>query len=181
MSFQIATVNDTFSPSRATNFRPLRLGGPNGLIARFVGESGAAAEAPWALPSDRLVELAGGTSGCDLAFFSPGEDAAPDGSKEIYRLETLNGIASADRTDVVCFFSPLRMREVASGVWDLTPSGGQRFCESLSLSGGTAGGRWLWTEAPMTLGATVLGATSGCSAGGPSGQPANACCGGSCH
>lgn len=180
MSFQLASVNDTFSPSRATNFRSLRLGGPNGLIARFVAESGAAAETPWALPGDRLVELASGISGCDLAFFSPGEDPAPDGSKEIYRLETLNGVASADRTDVVCFFSPLRMREVASGTWELTPSGGQRLCESLSLSGGTSGGRWLWTEAPMTLGATMLGTIGGCSGGCSSGQPAKACCGGSC-
>lgn len=181
MSFQIATVNDTQSPSRATNFRALRLGGPNGLIAKFVGESGAAAEAPWALAGHRLLELAGETTWDSLVFFLPGEDASPDGSKEIYQLKTLNGVATTDRTDVVCFFSPLRMYEAVPGTWELTPSGGRHLCESLSLTGGTAGGRWLWTEAAMTLGATVVGLASGCTGGCSSAPPTRSCCGSGCH
>lgn len=178
MSFHLATVNETITPSRATNFRPLRLGGPSGVIARYIAESGSAAESHWSVPEEKLMELAGGRKGHDLVFFRPAKDLSPDGSMEIYRLESLNGIASSDRTDVVCLFAPLRMRESAAGVWDLEGSRGQTLCESLSLSGGTSGGQWLWTESPMTLGATVVGG-SGCS-GGCSDVPARECCGG-CH
>lgn len=178
MSFHLVTVNETFAPSRATNFRPLRLGGPSGLIARYVSESGSSAESHWNIPEEQLLELAGGRSGYDLVFFRPTKEVSPDGSMEIYRLESLHGVAASDRTDVVCFFAPLRMREAASGVWDIEASRGQALCESLSLSGGTSGGRWLWTESPMTLGATVVGG-AGCS-GGCSESPAKECCGG-CH
>ncbi len=179
MSFHLVTVNETFAPSRATNFRPLRLGSPGGLIARYVSAAGSLAESPWNIPEGMLLELAGGRSGYDLVFFRPSKEVSPDGSMEIYRLESLHGVSTSDRTDVVCFFAPLRMSEVASGVWDVEPSRGQALCESLSLSGGTSGGRWLWTESPMTLGATVVGGAAGC-AGECSDAPAKRCCG-NCH
>ncbi|MFA7343286.1 MAG: hypothetical protein WC003_03175 [Terrimicrobiaceae bacterium] len=179
MSFQLATVNETSSPARATNFRPLRLGGPSGLVARFVSVAGSAAETHWNIGEDELVERGAGRSGFDLVFFRPSPEAAPDGWVEIYRLESLHGVATRDRTDIVCLFAPLHMREVAKGVWDIAPSRGRALCESLSLSGGTAGGKWLWTESPMTLGATVVGGKESCS-GGCSSSPAKDCCG-SCH
>lgn len=178
MSFHLVAVNDPTNPSRVANFRPLRLGGPSGLIANYVKAAGSAAESHWNIPEDELIELAGARKGSDLVFFRPGKELSPDGTMEIYRLESLHGVASSDRTDVVCFFSPLRMRESETGVWDIAPSRGQALCESLSLSGGTAGGQWLWTDSPMTLGATVVGG-GGCS-GGCSGSPAEDCCGG-CH
>jgi hypothetical protein len=178
MSFHLVTVNEPRDPSRASNFRPLRLGGPSGLIASYVKSAGSAAENHWNIPEDELLELAGAQKGSDLVFFRPGKELSPDGTMEIYRLESLHGVASSDRTDVVCFFSPLRIRESEAGVWEIEPSRGQALCESLSLSGGTSGGQWLWTESPMTLGATVVGG-GGCS-GGCSDSPAKDCCGG-CH
>ncbi len=176
MSFQLATVNETFAPARATNFRPLRLGGPAGFVAQFVLESGSAAENHWSISGDVLVERVGGRRGVDIIFFRPTAEPLPDGSMEIYRLESLHGIAMSERTDIVCFFSPLRMHEVGEGAWDVGPSGGQALCESLSLSGGTSGGRWLWIESPMAIGAAVVG---GCS-GGCSTMPSKDCCG-NCH
>lgn len=179
MSFHLASVNETFAPSRATNFRPIRLGGPAGLVARYVKASGSSAESHWNIPEEELLRMADGCSGCDLVFFRPGASPSPDGSTEIYRLESLHGVVSSDRTDVVCFFAPLLMREVAQGVWDLEPSRGQALCESLSLSGGTSGGKWLWTESPMAIGATVVGGRGAC-AGACSDAPARECCG-ECH
>lgn len=178
MSFHLVAVNEPSKPSQATNFRPLRLGGPSGLIASYVKASGSTAETNWNIPEEELLELAGGEIGTDLVFFRPTKDEAPDGTLEIYRLGSLHGVASSDRTDVVCLFSPLRIREVERGVWDIEPSSGQVMCESLSLSGGTSGGEWLWTDSPMTLGATVVGG-AGCP-GGCSDSPAKECCG-SCH
>ena len=177
MSFHLVAVNDPATPSRAKNFRPLRLGGPSGLIARYVSKFGSAAENHWSIPEENLLELAGGLQGTDLVCFRPGKELLPDGAMEIYRLESLHGVASRDRTDVVCLFAPLRMREAEAGAWDIEPSRGQALCESLSLSGGTSGGQWLWTESPMTLGATVVG---GKCAGGCSPSPAATCCG-ECH
>lgn len=174
MSFHLATVNDSLSPARATNFRNVRMGGPSGLIARYVGKLGTVAEHPWHIGEMSLVELAGGTGGYDLIFFRPTLELSPDGSLEIYRLGSLHGVSSADRTDVVCHFSPLVMRESGSGVWDIGSSAQRVLCESLSLSGGILRGRWQWTESPMTLGATVVGGKGGCC----STPAASACCGG---
>ena len=178
MSFHLATVNETNAPARATNFRTLRLGGPAGVIARFIAASGSSAESHWSISEEKLMELAGGRTGYDLVFFRPTKEPSADGSLEIYRLESLNGVASSDRTDVICLFTPLRMQESAAGVWDLESSRGRTLCEALSLTGGTAGGQWLWSESPMTLGATVVG--GGCQ-GGCSDKPAGNCCGGGCH
>ena len=178
MSFHLGAVNEITNPSQAKHFRPLRLGGTSGLIASYVKASGSAAESHWNIPEDELLELAGGQIGTDLIFFRPTKYQSHDGSMEIYRLGSLHGVASSDRTDVVCLFAPLRIREIETGVWDIEPSRGQVMCESLSLSGGTSGGQWLWTDSPMTLGATVVGG-AGCS-GGCSEIPAKECCG-SCH
>ena len=179
MSFHLVTLNETIKPTRATHFRPLRLGGPTGLIASYVKAAGSSAESHWNIPEEKLLELGGGIKGSEAVFFRPGKELSPDGMMEIYRLESLLGVSTSDRTDIVCFFAPLRMREVEAGVWDIEQSRGQALCESLSLSGGTSGGQWLWTESPMTLGATVVGG-NGCS-GGCSDSPAKECCGGGCH
>ncbi len=182
MSFHLVAVNETAKPTQGTNFRPLRLGGPTGLIASYIKASGSAAESHWNIPEEELLELAGGQSGTDLVFFRPTKDQGPDGTMEIYRLGSLHGVASSHRTDVVCLFAPLRIREAEAGVWEIEPTRGQVLCESLSLSGGTSGGQWLWTDSPMTLGATVVGGagcSGGCS-GGCSDAPAKECCG-SCH
>jgi len=178
MSFHLVTVNDTNAPSRATSIRNLRLGGPDGVVAKFVSGLGATAEAPWQMPEEATVEMAGGTSGYDVIFFRPGPDVAPDGSIEIYRLESLHGVSSSDRTDLVCHFAPMIMRESGSGVWDLESCAQKTFCESISLTGGIKGGRWQWTTSPMTLGAAVVGGNS-CAGHCESHEPASCC--GSCH
>lgn len=178
MSFHIATVDNTLNPSHVTNIRPLRLGGADGLIAKHVKSLGSASESTWNLTEPTLLKSSGGQSGCDAVFFRPGGEA--DGLIEIYRVEAVQGICSGDRTDLVFSFAPLLMREVGAGAWDIEEMAKRVLCESLSLSGGPSGGRWLWTDSPMSLGATVVGGCSGGCSSGASESPAKECCG-NCH
>jgi hypothetical protein len=174
MSFHLATVNDTHSPTSATDFRPLRLGGAEGIIARYVASLGAAAEAPWQISESAAVEMAGGKGGSDLMFFLPIQTPRSDGHMEIHRLQSLHGVCTSDRTDLVCHLMPLVMRDAGGGAKEIEASGQRVICESLSLAAGTTRGRWVWTDSPMTLGAMVVG---GKCSGGCSSPPAAGCCG----
>ncbi|MFZ4774875.1 MAG: hypothetical protein ACOYM3_05920 [Terrimicrobiaceae bacterium] len=122
------------------------------------------------------VTFAGGTDGCDLIVFKPSQDPASGAATEIHRLQSVHGVSKSDRTDLVCYFVPLRMKESAIGVWDLEAAGQSVLSEFLSLTGGTSGGAWKWTDSPMALGATVVG--GGCGGGCSSAPAASSCCGG---
>jgi len=186
MSFVLVQLDNSAKPQLATNFRPLRLGGTNGIVANHVKSLGSIAESAWHLLESDVVAFGGGTTGTDAVFFRPAQDAQPDGSIEFYRLESLHGICTSDRTDLVCHFSSILAHPGDGTAWTLTPSLKGTLCESVSLSGGLSTGHWQWTDSPMSLGAAVVG--TGCKGNcshsetsTPHGESSTCCGGANCH
>lgn len=179
MSFVIVTLDEKSEPRQASNFRPLRLGGPEGLVAKHVGKLGGAAENPWHLAEADVVELAGGDSENDAVFFRSGGNAAGD-TVDFCRLASLHGVSTSDRTDLVCHFTQLTAKPLENAAWSIDEAKRGTLCESISLSGGISRGKWQWTDSPMALGAAVVGGK--CESGGCASAPVEGgCCGGGCH
>jgi len=178
MSFVLVKIDEQSNPTTATQFRPLRLGGPDGLVAKHVGKLGQAAESPWHLSEAEVVALAGADTSSDAVFFRSGGDSEGD-SIGFCRLESLHGISTSDRTDLVCHFSQLSATPQEDATWTIEASKRGMLCESISLSGGISRGKWQWTDSPMSLGAAVVGGK--CEGGCSSAPAAHSGCCGECH
>jgi len=177
MSFVLVTLDEKSNPPQATHFRPLRLGGKEGLVAKHVGKLGAAAETPWHLSEAELVDLAGGDRASEAVFFRSA-DGSDGESVGFCRLASLHGISTSDRTDLVCHFTQITAKPLENNVWSVKALKRGTLCESISLSGGITRGKWQWTDSPMSLGAAVVGGK--CSEGGCGSSAPHTCCG-SCH
>jgi len=177
MSFLVVSLDKKSNPSKASQFRPLRLGGPEGLIAKHVRKLGASAEETWHLSEAEVVALAGFDSENDAVFFRSG--GGTDGvSIDFCRLMSLHGVCTADRTDLVCHFSQITARPLEDSAWSVEELKRGTLCESISLNGGISRGKWQWTDSPMSLGAAVVGGK--CGEGGCGSSVPHACCG-ECH
>ena len=177
MSFLIVTLDRSCTPALASHFRPLRLGGPEGVVATYVKKLGAAAESPWHLTEADIIGLAGADSANGAVFFRSG-DGSDGESVGFCRLASLHGTSTNDRTDLVCHFTQITARPLENNVWSIEELKRGTLCESISLSGGITRGKWQWTDSPMSLGAAVVGGT--CIEGGCGSSEPHACCG-SCH
>ena len=177
MSFVIVTLDNISKPSKASHFRPLRLGGSDGLVAKHVRKLGSSAETPWHLSEAEVVELAGFDSKTDAVFFRSG--VGTDGvTVDFCRLASLHGVCASDRTDLVCHFSQITARPLEDNAWSVEELKRGMLCESISLNGGISRGKWQWTDSPMSLGAAVVGGK--CGEGGCGSSVPHACSG-ECH
>lgn len=155
MSFIIGSL----SPENTIlhNLRPLRLSGQQGVIAQFVKEHAEAIAPNWTLKSQDLLLLAGENIAKDI-FFCGFPLAAPPTPCIFYRLEEIHGSSQYFRSDLLFHFSPWTAEPQGDGTFrKISEEKDCHFCEALSLSGGTCGGLWQWTEAPLQMGAAIVG------------------------
>ena len=141
----------TFTP------RPIKLSGQDGPIARYLTGKSELTDQPWTLSGVDLIGfLAENPDSVDV-FFCPFALSAPPPTCTLYHLQEIHGVSHHFRSDLVLRFSPRPCVSLGDGNFRLSPSSGTRhFCEAISLTGGTCGGLWQWTEAPLQMGAAIL-------------------------
>lgn len=153
---------------RYERLQPLRVGGPDGVIARFVKTlPGRAADAGWEVAASELIRLAGlGADPADQAilFEVPADEP---GAVCFYQLHRVCGHSRDHRTQLsmdleVLVDGPIRepVEEFRRAFTLPGDRPGRRLAEILQLGGGPAGGDWKWETPAMKLGATVVTPTS---------------------
>jgi hypothetical protein len=163
MAFLIYKRTRTGQKIRYERWKPLRLGGDDGLIARHVRTLRGAETASWKLEAAALVKLAGFTSEKDdwVVLFDAGNaDAA---SICLYQLARIHGTCQGTSTQLALDFSVVLDREIegdpveyAKNFEASLPEAPRVLGELLALTGGPGGGDWKWTASGMNLGATVV-------------------------
>jgi hypothetical protein len=146
---------------RYTKLKPLKLGGRDGLIAKHVQALTDAETRSWKLDAITLLQLAGHDAADAVVLFDvAGRDAT---SVSLYELTRIHGSCRDTSTQIALDLSVLIDREVgedAAGVaqeFDIRADAQpKRLGETLSLSGGPAGGDWKWGTSALQIGATVV-------------------------
>lgn len=142
---------------------PLKLGGPDGLIARHVKSLPAEQTSAWKLDAAGLLRLAG-AAGENLAVLF---DAArnDDTAVCLYELTRIHGSCRDTSTNLALDFNVVLDRELSgirpqsAAAFDSPLAATPKILrEILALSGGPRGGDWKWGASPMQLGATVVSA-----------------------
>jgi len=155
MSFMIGSL--THDNTVLQGIRPLRLSGQQGMVARYVKEQADTASPSWSLKAKDLLTLAGEEAGGEV-FFCGFSLKAPSTPCTFYRLEEIHGSSQYFRSDLLLHFSPWTGEPLGDGSFRKTSEEKDcHFCEALSLTGGTCGGLWQWTEAPLQMGAAIVG------------------------
>lgn len=162
MSFFLATVTSAANRFVISNPRTARLGSPTGFLASHIASLGSAAESAWSVAAAAAIRGTGGDPATESIFFRPAQE--PGDALEFYRLESIHGISTADRTDIVFHFQPVTAAASGTAAWTITPGGNKELSESLSMTGGTSGGTWRWTDPPMAIGCATVG-TKACGCG----------------
>lgn len=155
--------------------KPLKLGGPDGLIARHVKTLDEAECRSWKLDAATLLMLADQDPAENTVLFDvAGRDAT---HICLYELSKIHGSCRDTSTQLALDFSVLIDKEVGDEAaayaanFEITPPLKPKLLgETLSLTGGPGGGDWKWGAPPLHLGATVV------QAHGPgSGEPCSNC------
>ncbi len=166
MAFLVYRVTPRDEHVRYERFKPLRLGGPRGLIAQHVKRLPEWEAPSWTLDSTAL--LAGFTAEdgtLALVFDATGRDTT---AVCLYELRRIHGSCRDTSTQLALDFSILVDGEISGDSarfvqqFDVRLSAPRPLiCEVLTLTGGPSGGDWKWAEPPLRLGATVVGGSSG--------------------
>jgi hypothetical protein len=140
---------------------PLKLAGPDGLIARHVRSLAAEQSAAWKFDAIGLIKLAGARGDTLGVLF----DAARGDATAVclYELTLIHGSCHDTSTNLALDFNIVLDRELSeirpqsSAAFD-TPLAAtpKKLREILALTGGPGGGDWKWDASPMQLGATVV-------------------------
>ena len=146
---------------RYAKLKPLKLGGRDGLIAKHVKTLADAETQSWKLDAAGLLQLAGHDAADSAVLFDiAGRDAT---SVCLYELARIHGSCRETSTQIALDLSVLIDREVGEDAAEVAqefdvPADVQakRLGETMSLSGGPAGGDWKWGTSALQLGATVV-------------------------
>jgi hypothetical protein len=144
-------------------YKPLKLGGRDGLIAQHVKTLTDADARSWKLGAGALLKLAGCAGAVDeltVLFDVAGKDAT---SVCLYELTKIHGSCRDTSTQLALDFTVVLDQEVDGDVaafaakFEVTPPAKPKLLgETLALNGGPGGGDWKWGAPPMQLGATVV-------------------------
>lgn len=146
---------------RYAKLKPLKLGGRDGLIARYVKSLADAETQSWRLDVASLLRFAGHDDVESAVLFDvPSRDAT---SVCLYELTRIHGSCRDTSTQLALDLLVLIDREVGEEAAHVTQefeiNAGVKpksLREVLSLSGGPAGGDWKWGTSALHIGATVV-------------------------
>lgn len=161
MGFLISKRADAGKNIRYERIKALKLGGPDGLIARHVKSLPADQTVSWKLDVAGLLRLAG-VAGENLAVLF---DAAGGDTTAVcfYELTRIHGSCRDTRTHLAFNFDVVLDREVSELHPDFAAAfeaplaaSPKKLGETLALSGGPGGGDWKWGIPALQIGATVV-------------------------
>lgn len=162
---------DTGSTIRYEQLNSLKLGGPDGLIAKHVRTLAGDDVRSWKLETAALLKLAGrDTADTTVLFAVTGRDST---SVCLYELRKIHGSCRDTSTQLALDFAIIVDQEIGGDAsaycksFEIrAPDRPRLLREILSLTGGPDGGEWRWGTPTMQLGATVVHAQSGQLLGG---------------
>ena len=161
MAFLIYRKTAARTNVRYERVRPLRLGGPDGLIARHVKSLPADEITSWKLEVAGLLKLAG----CEDDHFTVLFNAVGGDSTAVclYELTRIHGCCRDTSTNLALDFNVVLDRKLSESQPDFaaafeaplaaTP---KKLSEMLALTGGPDGGDWKWGGSALQIGATVV-------------------------
>jgi hypothetical protein len=168
MAFLIYKKTADGKTIRYEKVKPLKLGGRDGLIARYVITLTAAETQSWKIDADALLKLAGFAPSSDalaVLFDVTARDAT---SVCLYELARIHGSCCDTSTQLALDFSVVIDQEIGgnaaefAGKFEITPPAQPKLLgEMLALTGGLGGGDWKWDATSLQLGATVVHAQHG--------------------
>ena len=130
--------------------------GKKGLIARFVGQEKQRASMAWKLSPEELHALAlPAAPGRDRVVVFEQTDAS---GLELMWLQYVRGI-SAETTEMLFSFTPLRVEHVQPLLLVREPNAACTYGEDLTLDGGVTNpaGSWNWRKPHLALGGVKVG------------------------
>ena len=136
--------------------RPLMFSGRQGLIARFVEKEKQRAAEAWKLSPGELHALAlPGDQVRDRVIVFEQADGA---GLELMWLQNVRGV-SAETTEMLFSFTPLRVELVNPMLLVKAPNAACAYGEDLTLDGGVSNpaGSWRWRKPHLALGGVKLG------------------------
>ena len=143
-----------------TRIGPLKLTGPDGILATYIQSLDTSeVTLDWELLPDEIARLSEQyESGTRYAAVL---DMLPKSRNEVclYRVVCIRGTSREDETDLVLACDPLHealYNPQERECFTPAPGGRQRqLLEAMRLTGGTAGGQYLWARPKMDIGAAV--------------------------
>lgn len=161
MSFLIYKKTPAGANVRYERIRPLKLSGPDGLIARHV-KSLADNQIPnWQLDAAALLKMTeSGGEPFTVLFNVAGDDAT---AVCFYELARIHGSCRETSTELALDFNVVLDGKLETPQPELSAvfeapctTMPKKIAELLALTGGPGGGDWKWGHSAMQLGATVV-------------------------
>ena len=161
MPFLLYRKTKAESQIRYERLKMLRLGGPDGLIARYVKAMPADQTASWSLDAAAVLQLDGHSAGNLAVLF----DASGGGTSAacLYELTRIHGSCRDTSTNLALDFNvildgPLDESHPDFAAAFAAPADAKpkQLGEILALTGGPAGGDWKWGSSALQIGATVV-------------------------
>ncbi|HLP75475.1 MAG TPA: hypothetical protein VK327_01045 [Candidatus Paceibacterota bacterium] len=163
MPFLIYKQSTAGNGIRYERWKPLKLSGKDGIIARHVKTLRGDEPQSWKLGVPEVLALAGAgadAGGFTVLFEVSGEDAT---SVCLYELIRIHGSCRDSSTQLALDFQVVVDQEIDGDAADYAkafevspPSRPKKLGETLALTGGPGGGDWKWGKPAMNLGATVV-------------------------
>jgi hypothetical protein len=147
--------------TRYERIKPLKLAGPQGLVARNVKSLTASQTVSWKLDAAGVLKLAGvPVENIAVLFDASSRDA---NAVCLYELTRLHGSCRDTTTNLALDFDVVLDRkwdnakeDYASTFETLPTATPKKLGEILALTGGPAGGDWKWGQSDLQIGATVV-------------------------
>ena len=179
MAFLIYKKYPNAETVRYEKFQPLKLSGPDGLIARHVKTLTRAEAESWKLGAGGVLKLAGFPAAVD-EFAVLFEVTGQESNVCLYELTRIHGSCLDTSTQLALDFTVVVDQTLdgdpaayAKNFEIVPPAKPRQLGETLALGGGPGGGDWKWAGTSMQLGATVVQAQHGHGHG--SGEPCPSC------
>ncbi len=137
-----------------TQLAPIRLGGADGAIAKYVATQEALyARLRWTASAADILAVAAVDDGTDsILFINTGDPST------YYELECIVGITSDKDSEIVMNLKVFQGQRTSQSciVSQSNPSEGNNLCESMLMTGGYDGGAWQWAPPAMEIGAAIV-------------------------
>ena len=174
MAFIIYKKYGNAETVRYESFKPVKLGGADGLIAQHVKTLGSEQTRSWKLGATSLLKMAGFDGAIDelaILFDVAGHDAT---NVCLYELTRIHGSCLDTSTQLALDFIVVVDQEIGDNAATYAkafeipvPEKPRQLGETLALTGGPGGGDWKWAGTALQLGATVVQAQPGHGTGEP--------------
>jgi hypothetical protein len=159
MAFVIYKQDSCGQNARYERVGTLRLGGPEGVIARHVKSLSSDQTTSWRLERSELLILAGITDDKLTILFDLSGSAAT--SVCFYELTRVCGSCRDTSTNLALNFNVVldcegKASDFRAAFEAPRLAAPKQIAETLSLNGGPCGGDWTWAKAALQIGATVV-------------------------